>query len=333
MKKILAFIGILLMGLFVLSGCEGDNNVGPSTTPFVGGVTALKMSFIPGAPPLEVFDNSQFPFSVNIKLENLGEHTIESGAGYIELTGIDPKEFNKNSQNDLTVKIPEGMDGITEMRGVRKNSEGTILIGDTFIAEINQLKYTPNIRGNFDARIRATACYDYTTSATTYVCIKRDMLTNINTKEICSVTGVKTVHNSGAPIQINKVEQIPLGSKKIQLTFEIAHVGTPNDRFYKEGTACDDSAMNLNKNKVYFKINDPTGSGIKDVSCSGLQEGSKKSEGYVELFSGAPRVVVCSFDLDDDIRSVFEKQINVDLRYRYGQFIEQSMLIKDVSSE
>jgi hypothetical protein len=324
MKKIL-FLSLIIMLIFGLSGCDDSSQTNGTSTPFAGGKTALVMSFIEGAPPNEIFDNGNFPFSINIKLENKGEHSIQEADGYIEITGIDAQEFGFSSQQDLK----KDMD--YEIKGVRKNSEGTILIGDTIIAEFNGLNYIPNIRGNFDSRIRATACYNYVTEATTNACLKRDMISNTNSEEICEVSGVKTVFNSAGPVQVSKVSQTPLGSDKIQLTFEISHVGEANDRIYKKDSVCQDVQTNQERNLIYFELLDTSGNIMSEASCSGLRDASGSSEGYVELFNRQPRTIVCSFDVSE-IEGVFEKRINARLSYRYSQFIEKSILVKDVSA-
>ena len=326
MKKTL-FAIFMIFSLFILSGCDDTNTgVGPSTTPFVGGTNALSLSFMEGAPPSEVFDNGDYTFGINIKIENLGEDDVETQDGYLEITGIDAQEFGLNGQSDLIIDIPY------DIKGVNKNSEGTIFVSEPIIAEFGELNYEGDSRGNFDYRIRATACYNYETEATTLACLKRDMLTNIDTKEVCSLNGDKEVYNSGGPIQVTKVTQTPVGSDKIQLTFEISHVGEVNDRFYKLDTDCDDRATNQNKDLVYFEVLDTEGNSLGDAQCTGLKKGSQDSEGYIELFSGAPRTVVCTFDTSN-VEGIFEKKVNVKISYRYSQFIEKTIIVKDVSSK
>ena len=326
MKKTL-FAILMIFSLFILSGCNDSNsNVGPSTTPFVGGSNALSLSFMDGAPPAEVFDNGDYAFGISIKMENLGEDDVETQDGYLEITGIDAQEFGLNGQSDLRIDFP------SELKGVKKNSEGTITVSNPVTAEFGELNYEGDSRGNFNYKIRATACYNYETEATTLACLKRDMLTNINTKEVCDLNGDKPVYNSGGPIQITKVTQTPVGSEKIQLTFEISHVGEADDRFYKLDTDCNDRATNQDKDLVYFEVLSTEGDSLGDAQCTGLRKGSQDSEGYIELFNGAPRTVVCTFDTSN-VEGIFEKKVNAKISYRYSQFIEKNILVKDVSSK
>jgi len=322
--KLLSIV-LLLTTMLVLAGCgSGNTDVGPGATPFNGGSNGLSMAFVQGAPPDEITDNGNFPFSINLRIENLGEDDVETSDGYIEITGIEATEFDK-SPSDLTQDIPFGINGVV------KNFQGTVLVGDTVIAEFNELNFQRNIRGNWDgSRIRANLCYNYETEATTAVCIKEDMLTNVDNKEICALSGEKQVFNSGAPIHVTKVNQEPLGSDKIQVQFEISHVGEVNDRFYKLDTECVDRATNNDKDKIYFEVEtDINGNTAK---CSGLEEGASGTDsGFITLYNGEPRTVICTFDVGN-VEGAFERQINAKVSYRYYQFIEKSLLVKDVST-
>jgi len=321
MKKVLILIGLLLF----IAGCaEEEGGVGPKETPYVGGKTALSMSFIEGAPPDEIFDDGQYPFSVVIKLDNKGEDDISAGEGYIKIVGINPTDFGKTAA-DLRKDIPE------DIKGTRKNAEGDIVDGDTIIMEFTDFNYLPDITGNFDGpRIRPELCYDYETKTTTEICVKSDLLHDFETKEICSVSGDKTTYNSGGPLHITEFKEATLGSDKIQVSFKVEHVGDVNDRFFKQGTECNYKVTNLDRNKVWVEVTSDING--KKASCSGLEEpAADNSAGYVTLWDRKPRTVVCSVDVSD-VEGVFEELFTVSLKYRYMQFIEKSVLVKDVSA-
>ncbi|MFT4343157.1 MAG: hypothetical protein ACMXYE_00245 [Candidatus Woesearchaeota archaeon] len=322
--KILTLITITFVGV-ILAGCgAGEGGTGPSRTPFAGGANGLSLSFMEGAPPNEVFDAGNFPFSINVRVENLGEHTVGQNDGYIEITGINPEDFGKRT-DEMLQEFPQ------DIRGVVKNHEGTVIIGETVTVDFQNLNYERNLRGNWDGpRIRANACYNYETEASTAVCLKQDMLANINSRDICSVSGQKPVYNSGAPIHISKVEQTPVSANRIQVQFEIRHVGSANDRIYRYDTECDDRPTNNDKNKVFFEIPEPINGNYAE--CSGLEEGaSGTNAGFVTLPNREPRVVICAFDVGE-IRGGYEQQVTAHLRYRYSQFIERNILIRDVTT-
>ena len=217
-----------------------------------------------------------------------------------------------------------------EIDGVVKNFQGTILVGDKIDMSFDDLNYLPDASGNFYATLRANLCYNYETRATTLMCVKRELLENINQRQICDLSGKKPVFDSGAPIQVTAVEQNPAGKNKLQVLFTLSHVGSPDDRFYKDDTPCDDVPTNTDKDLVWFEVVTPV-EGVK-ADCSGLRNGlADSSGGYVELPNGADTQVVCSFDVSS-AESIYESPVSISLRYRYSQFIEKRLLIKDVSA-
>ncbi len=306
---------------------QKQTQTGPSATPFIGGTNALSASFLPGAPPDYIFDKGQYPFGISVHLENLGEHDVGPADGYVEIVGINPKDFGLNTQADLRKEFTD------ILTGAKKNFAGDVIEGGRTIVSFGDttpLNYKPDITGNFDMTLRANLCYDYKTIASSKLCVKRDLLTNIQTKEICDVQGDKLVVNSGAPIQIISMSQNPIGNNKIQVNFVVAHVGAQNDRFFKKDTVCDDKTTNLNKDIVYVNIvSDINGNKAK---CSGLQQvNADGNAGYITLFNGAPRNVVCTFDVSG-IDFVAQIPLLVELEYRYFQFIEVPVIIQDVTT-
>jgi len=324
-RKILGVFIIFLL-ILLLAGCKKDGNtgVGPKETPFIGGKVGFLMSFIDGAPPEEIFDNNQYPFSVAVKLENKGEDDVAQNEGYVKIVGINPPDFNTTAQL-LNKSLP------SNLKGSKKNFEGTILDGDTTVVEFNNLNYQPDIAGNFNGPvIRAELCYNYKTRTSTQICVKEDLLTGLDNKEICKLSEDKKPQNSGGPIQITSSREDPLGTGKVQFSFVVGHVGENNDRFYKKGTNCEDKATNRDKNVVFVNMTSDF-NGV-NPKCEGLQEPSAdSSSGYITLFDKAPRTVVCSLDVSG-ATGEFEDLLTVDLEYRYHQFIEKSILVKDVST-
>ena len=322
MKKILVILAIIMM--ILVGGCKSDKDTGGGSKAFVGGDTAIEMEFIDGAPPDEVYDNGQYPFSVAIKIENVGEEDIDVNQGYIKITGINPTDFGKSSV-DMTQDFPDDLDG------VKKNVDGSTLSGGVGIAEFNDLNYEPDVAGDFEGpRIRAEACFDYKTRASSNICVKEDLLTNEGSESICELSEDKDVENSGGPIQVTSVTEQPMGSDKIHVSFVVDHVGDVNDRFFKVSTECDDKPTNSDRYKVFVDVT----SDINGVTaeCSGLQDASSdKSSGYITLFDKEPRTVICSFDVSG-ASGEFEDLFTVELSYRYMQFIEKNILVKDVKT-
>ena len=315
---------ILAVTLLFLVGCgsgTSSTSTGPEKTPFHGGETGLPMRFLEGSPPDEVFDNQKFPFGIVVQLENLGEDEIEAGDGEIVIIGINPIDFGV-TQADLEEPIPV-------MRATKKNFDGTIVDGDKNNVEFGGLNYQIDLPGNIlQPRIRADACYNYKTRTATLICLKPDLLAQTEIKEVCEIAEEKDPQNSGGPIQITELRQTAISSDKIQVAFVVEHVGPPNDRFYKLGTDCDDRVTNIDKEKVKVTVTSDVNGAIP--SCTGLQDANaNQNSGFVTLFDRVPRTVICEIVMQS-VTNTFEEVFEVDLEYRYQQFIEKSILIKDV---
>ncbi len=318
-------MGIALLMVFLLSACTSKGPAIDTTTPFIGGANGLLASFIEGAPPEYIFDNGDYPFGISVKLENVGEDAIEVTDAFVEIEGINPIDFGKASQADLKINTPN------RLEAARKNFDGTVLPGGQTVVEFGELRYLPDLHGNTVVKVRANACYNYRTQTSTKICIKGDLLRDVEGGDICKVAEEKQPQNSGGPIHITKLREAPIGTDKIQVTFEVAHVGDPNDAFFNvESPECDTSITNPDKNMVFINI-------VSDVNgrvakCDGMQEASSDgSSGFITLFQGAPRVVTCTIDVSG-IQSTFEDLLEVDLEYKYLQSIEKEILVRDVSA-
>jgi len=324
-KKLL--IILVVFALMTVTGCQGQTETTISgSTPFIGGQTGLLMSFIPGAPPEFIFDKGNLPFGISIKLENVGEDEVTVTDGYIEIVGINPVDFGKGSQADLIQPFPN------DMAAAKKNFDGTVLPGGQTIVEFGELKYLPDLHGNTDVTIRADLCSNYKTQTSTKICVKGDLLSDVEGKDICTVNEDKTAFNSGGPIHITQVREAPIGMDKIQVSFTIEHVGEPTDSFFAVSSDnCDDTITNPERYMVYVNVvSDING---KFPKCDGLEmPTADRSAGYVRLFDGAPRVVTCTLDVTG-IDSTFEELFEVDLDYKYLQSIQTQVQVRDVATE
>ena len=325
-------LSMVLLLAVIISSCSGDKDKPSSDSPFVGGDRGLVMSFVDGAPPPEIYDANQFLFDIAVKLSNEGETDVRPEDGYIQIIGINPADFGTTQEN-LKKPIP------ALLKRARKNFEGTVLLGDIAIAEFSQLKYIPDVVGNFNGPIiRANACYNYATRASSKVCVKPDLLSNIDNQEIWALSGNKVVSNSGGPLHITSVTQQPLGGSKIQVQFVIEHTGGANERFFKPNTDCLDRPTNPDRDVVFVEIlSDVAGviaqcSGFNSATGTGTGGGNPSpNAGFVKLFDGAPRTILCSFDIAN-VQSEFEELLEIGLRYRYYQYIETPILVRDVTT-
>jgi hypothetical protein len=328
-KKII--VAMLIIAALAITGCGKGNGNADLTKSYVGGTVGLSTYLIEGAPPPNIQDAGTSPFSVGVAIENQGEADIGPGTEnpfmIVRLEGINPEQFGVTDDFiKQQVNAP--------VKGARRNFDGTIFPGEITTVTFDSLTYKPDIHGNTQFTIRADVCYDYQTIATTQICVKDDVLENIQDSSICSLTGQKSPQNSGGPVHITSVVENPMSSNKIQINFVIEHVGL--GEFFGRPAAgssnqeiCDFSVRNTNKYYVDVEVEPLSDTGIA-ISCSRFN-GART--GRIKLYQGAPTTVSCTLERTRaSAGRVFQDLLNIKLKYRYGQFIETPILIQDVSN-
>ncbi|MFH0870794.1 MAG: hypothetical protein V1866_07105 [archaeon] len=331
--KIIKMMGVMIalaMVLF-LTSCSTENNQVDLTRSYIGGTVGLTTYLIEGMPPSMIHDGGTFPFGVGVAIENQGEADVGPGTNnpyiIVRLEGINPTQFGISDQDVIQILG-------SPLKGARRNFDGTIFPGEIGSANFEPLTYLPNIHGNTQFTIRADVCYDYETLATAQICIKDDVLENIQDTSICSLTGEKFPQNSGAPLHISSLIENPMAENKIQVNFVVEHVGigeffgrpTSGDT---KGEICDFSPRNVNKYNVDVIVEPLSDPGLT-ISCSRF---GGSNAGRIKLYQGAPTTISCVITrTGGGSGRVFQDLLNIKLKYRYGQFIETPIIIQDVSN-
>ncbi len=320
----LTHIILVFLVITIIVGCKKESATGPRFEPFIGGKEGLRMSWVEGLPPETVLDKGRQPFGIGAKLTNVGEEYVGQGAGYVEIIGINPKDFNKNGQADMRKFLP------IPLREAKRSIDGTIIEGGQTVVEFTDLKYLPSLQGDTPINMRANLCYDYRTKTSTKICAKRELI-EVGKTKICEISGKKDPKNSGGPVQITSVKESPLGEGKIQVIFEIEHVSDKNNLIFKRGTECDDRIDNQNRNVVYIRVTSDVYGKKADCSGGGFEDPDTDGQGgYINLYGGQKRALTCTYDISDIGSAVFEPLFTVDLFYRYYQYAEKPITIKAV---
>jgi hypothetical protein len=331
MLKKLQLAILLLAVLALITGCAQGNTQNNLAQSYIGGTVGLNAYLIEGLPPPSIHDAGTFPFGVGLALENVGEADIGPGTPnpflIVRLEGINPEQFKVNDNFiRQQVNVP--------LLGARRNFDGTIFPGEITNVNFEPLTYMPDIHGNTQFTIRADICYDYSTTATAQICLKDDVLENLQDTSICSMTGQKNPQNTGAPVQVTSVVENPMSANKVQVNFVIEHVGT--GEFFgrpPEGSAnqeiCDFSVRNTNKYYVDVEVEQLSDAGLT-ISCARF---NGNRIGRVKLYQGAPTTISCTIERTRPSSGrVYQDLLNIKLKYRYGQFIETPIIIQDVSN-
>ena len=298
-NKIITILTII--SLLFIAGCNGKDNVtGPE--PYIGGSQGLLAEFEPLSVEEEglytVYQDETFP--IQLILKNKGEENVNAGDVKVELFGILISDFSGIKGSILT--NTEGIDKISEI-----NTEG----GEVTIDFGPEVEYSQNIAGGFyDANIFASYTYRYKTHISVpQVCFKE----NLRDNEVCNVDERKTSFSSGAPIQVQSVEENPAGAGTISLDFELENVGggevtTPGAEFP------------LRYGKVAYKITPATEKGKWTCTAAGRADEARLTDNKA--------LIRCK--LNDPLAegTKFTKQIGLEISYDYRDIVKETVRIK-----
>lgn len=331
-------VALLFLALLVtIAACtNGDPKTPTNREAFVGGTQAIKLSFIPNAPPPEVVDKTSdgevFEFPIIVNAENVGEHAMHPNNFVIKITGFLPNDFGVGDPDLLTRPLNSvgGHRNGELFQSVRKDPEGNAIQGEVVQFEFpmgeTPFFFDKTLKGNQVFPIRATACYEYRTVVQSDYCVLDNFLTTVD-NPICSPKSTRSAENSGAPVHVTSVTQSVGGKNKIILNFKIDKVGGGNlylgdkDLLDDGDSPCDPSFSNKNRVKVFVD----TGLGLP-LSCPGLLRfDSDANEGVLLLDAGAAEFT-CIVDTPAGVESI--NSLNVEMYYYVEDSIETSIVVK-----
>jgi hypothetical protein len=312
MKKELMIV--MVVAMLVMTACGTSQGNASNRKAFIGGTQGVQLSFLPGEPPAEV-TSADYPFSATVELKNKGEWTVPMGSVKVMLKGFDAQDFG--TTQDALTKSP---DADLEKNSINPDS-GEVLEGSAAYATFD-LKYSATLTGNHEFPFVVDVCYPYKTFSTGELCIKKNLLDSTTDTSVCSVSGPRSLQNSGAPVQISQFIEYTAGKTAVRFTVTVSKVGQGD--VSRTGTSC--STLNLDKDIVHVKL----ATGIEGaLTCSALAGGS---EGDVKLINGVKQIQctqqVSAGDLVDKIQL-----LDGELTYDYLDTIQTKVLVKQVTSD
>lgn len=306
MRKIMI---LLVIGLFILVGCEQGGETLTTSRAFLGGSSAIEFDFIEGSPPAEVYDGGSYPFEVTLNLENKGEYDVPKDKIDIELVGFYPPDFD----NPIVSLQPE-----EDLEKSYIDSEGNTIPGTITYITFSGFNFMEELAANNEYRMRANICYVYGSIAQADMCILDDLTKTKD--EVCKVSEGKRVDSSSAPVKVENFEESIAGTDKITFSFEIVQRGSGLVSL-KESSCSDET---IDKNKVWVEVDN----GLEGLECSGLSDGTDTT-GYTTLYGGK-RMIRCTQDtsLEDIDGRDFEKKVNINVVYDYKEHEEITLMVK-----
>jgi len=342
--KISNLLIMIIIAALVLTSCQNQNPT-TSVTPYVGGSKGVTMNFQDQRPPDKVYGATYegeelitgSSFSIGIKLENNGEEglfdeidndndNIFDDFGRLTLSGINSAHYGLD-QDDLIINFDDYNDGKILLRPNKKYvEEGPSSQGGIANVQFPIMNYGNDVEGFNEVTFMVDLCYNYKTKSITNICLVEDS----DNAKVCKPSETKKTSNSGAPIHVTQVTQIPIGDKKIQTIIEIEKVN-PSGEVYAPidigdvpDKVCDSSSTNSNKNRVYVKVTLPDGN--EGITCPDFRDND--NEGLIELNEGAPTPIFCDI-IGDENSNDYQTQLRVDLEYSYGEYMTKTITLAE----
>lgn len=297
MKKII-ILPILIVSLFLLTACEGEQDITSGDGAFMGGTQGVMTNFeqlgIEEDGVYTIFDTETFP--IEVTLNNKGEYELQPGDVTVELKG---PSLDFSGIPSLSLANAGVIDIISEL--LSTGGEETL----TFSTDA---KYEEKVKGAIDREWFANIDYNYQTYLIIpEVCLKEDL----KDKRVCDVEGPKNHFVSGAPITIDSVIESTAGKGIMALRIKVSNVG--GGKVTKLG---EDFGV---QEKIGYTIDDP------GWEC---KQGGKIDE--ARLIDGAAEIV-CKLKTALPADTLATKQIEITFDYKYRDLISEKLRIKESS--
>ncbi len=316
-RGVVLFLGILLIISLVFAGCTSKPTNVRRLTSYIGGSDGLAIGFSKNAPPDKVLDERQEEFDVSLDIQNKGEYTVLPGEIIATLSGINGEAFNLPF---LTAKNLFQLERTINDRGVtREGGRNDLSFTNNGIATI-----TVDYANDFTTDIVADVCYKYRTVGVASICLKKNTLQLKNT-DACLIDNDKVeFENSGAPIQVTKVETRKAGRNDIKVTFLVENKGA--GEVYVPGTFTD-SCAGHEKDEARLHVALASPSSRISFRCD-LFNGA--SEGDVKLYDKKRQIscIVNTASLQD---TAYEDPINIQIDYVYRNALFKTITIENTN--
>lgn len=317
-RKTAAIIGVVLVSL-LLTACASNNNGNSDPTGFIGGTQGVQLEFSNDAPPETVADGGQQSFPVIVEAHNEGEAAVAAENATITLEGFSYSAFNK-SQDSLTSAPAENIPAN------RQSPDGNVIDAAPVFTEFPGFSYEDDVQAGYETAMIAKMCYEYSSTTSTELCIRDDMLT-ADTDSPCSVSSTRDSSSSGAPVQITRVEQEESTSDRTLLTFQIKNQGS-GDAF-QTGTTCDPEQGQRVEGDIVVTFSNLDG--VSELDCRGQRRIGERTFqlrlSQQDLQQGD--TFTCDATIPAENRNNREEPFNIDLNYLYETTSSKTLTVRN----
>jgi len=296
---------LMVLTLLLLASCSGESTEqAQSGDIFIGGSSGLTIGFEALGTQEDgvytIYDTEDF--YLDLRLQNKGEHTLESGDVRLDLLGVSQNDFSGISS--WSQSTDASIEKISEFNP--NGGEESVTFspdGATYNREV--IGYTElNFNVNYD--------YDYQTMLViSDVCFKGD----ITDDRVCEVTGDREFSVSGAPIQVTSVSQDTAGKGVIVLKISVQNAGTGEVTLVGE-------EFDRNRQQVSYSIESDKG-----FTCK-----SGGREGTARMINGVADVY-CTLSDPLSESDLYVQGLTLNFDYAYKELISEKLRIKQSASD
>lgn len=302
MKVISTFI--IIFSLFLVSGCQGGFFKGSAdqmtTYPFRQGTEGIKMQFLEGMPPKNMFVGTDF--STGIRIKNMGAYDIHDRA---EVKIVSPPDSFRFSEGNTKQFI------MTGKSLYQKDGEEDILIFP--LRALCYIGYggtkATTIKKNMTAKMQAIACYYYETTASADLCIDpRKHLRQTNDKPVCNMQAISFSGGQGGPVGVITVNPTIIPRSETEATLQIKismkKLAGKDTTIYSQDASCDEPKE---QNKIDFEVS----VGGQRMVCTPSQ---------VKLKQAESTGTICNVQIQTNL-DAYTTPISVNMKYKVKQGI------------
>src|SRR3989344_1316217 len=319
---------IVIIFLVVMAGCAKSSTVDTqtiTTKDIYTGSDGLLISFLPNAPPDEVFEDSYAP--LGLRIENKGAYNIQQGNIVIALEN----DYMDLIQGSLQTSSNDA--GFIDDRHLEFDLAGKGLsrsIGDQDILTVNmKIHELETLSQTHDSNVAVTACYEYLTFATETVCLDTDVYNVKNRAKGCTVADV-SLTDQGAPIAVTKIQTKMLPQDfGVVPQFIISIENKGSGLVFQPGKAedaCSSEKLDYTSlNKVNVQAYLQRGGDTQLLQCSP----SEGSEAAIATLKDGSATVRCVLEEGiSEQEGTFSTPLSIEIQYGYTTTISKRVTIK-----
>ncbi len=198
---------VIAMLLILLTACQTTKKQAGSVFDYRTGSEGLQIQFVPNLPPSTLYETEDL--NVMLDVYNVGASKIGGSGDRIYLSGFDPRIITGIPSTGMQIPSIEGKS--------QYNSQGDF-DRVSFNGVISRLQ-----GDMYPAPLLATACYEYTTIASSTVCVDPDPFgTGVRTK-VCTPTSLG-MGSQGGPVAVSNIE-VDARPGKTAFRIHVSNVG------------------------------------------------------------------------------------------------------------